>query len=113
MTFRWSVHGLRGGSGSAPLTVQSLQDGDAQLELTFEFRGSSTFRWGCGLASDAERPGAESFPLVVFRGMVASCLPPRPPSITGVVVARLPPLQVDPLGAPLALLGLVMVVAAV
>lgn len=68
--------------------------------------------WGCGLASDAERPGeAGSFPLLVFRKAVASCLPPRPPSINVVVVLRL---QVDPLGGPLALpAALVMVVVAI
>lgn len=70
---------------------------------------------GCGLVSDAERPGAAGyFPLLVLRRAVASCLPPRPPSITVVLFVRLPPLQVDPLGGLLALpAALVMVVAAI
>lgn len=98
---------------SAPL-MAAVTSGQRHATWTFVLRGSSTFRRGCGLASGAGARWAESFPLLVFRRTVPSRLPPRPPSIIVVAVARLPSLQVDPLGGPLALPAeLVMVVTAV
>lgn len=98
---------------SAPL-MAAVTSGQRHSTWTLMLRGSATFRRGCGLASGAEAPWEESFPLLVFQRMVPSRLPTRLPSNTVTAVARLPSLQVDPLGGELALPAeLVMVVTAV